>query len=49
MTTLLENELPLSLVMQAVDGPLIVTQKPTGSSAGEARPRPTAVKLDTQR
>jgi uncharacterized protein len=49
MTTLLENDLPLSLVMQAVDGPLIVTQKPTGSSAGEARPRPTAVKLDTQR
>jgi uncharacterized protein len=28
MSTLLENELPVSLVMQAVDGPLIVTRKP---------------------
>ncbi len=28
MTTLLENDLPLSLIMQAVDGPLIVTRKP---------------------
>jgi len=29
MTTLLESDLPVSLVMQAVDGPLIVTRKPT--------------------
>jgi hypothetical protein len=29
MATLLENNLPVSLVMQAVDGPLIVTRKPT--------------------
>ncbi|MDZ7589350.1 MAG: anaerobic sulfatase maturase [Rubrivivax sp.] len=28
MTTLLENELPVAMVMQAVDGPLIVTRKP---------------------
>jgi hypothetical protein len=32
MTTLLENNLPLSLVMQAVDGPLIVTPKVTNPS-----------------
>jgi len=31
MTTLMENNLPLSLVMQAVDGPLIVTRKDAGS------------------
>jgi len=41
MTTLLENELPVSLVMQAVDGPLIVTRSPPPNSdataaAGEA-------------
>jgi hypothetical protein len=30
MTTLLENDLPVSLVMQAVDGPLIVTREPGG-------------------
>ena len=29
MGTLLENELPVSLVMQAVDGPLIVKRTPT--------------------
>jgi uncharacterized protein len=28
MTTLIENDLPVSLVMQAVDGPLIVTRTP---------------------
>ena len=26
MTTLIENDLPVSIVMQAVDGPLIVTR-----------------------
>jgi uncharacterized protein len=33
MATLLENDLPVALVMQAVDGPLIVTRKPTTPSA----------------
>jgi hypothetical protein len=33
MTTLIENDLPVALVMQAVDGPLIVTRKPTTPSA----------------
>ena len=28
MSTLLENDLPVSLVMQAVDGPLIVKRTP---------------------
>jgi uncharacterized protein len=32
MTTLLANDLPVSLVMQAVDGPVIVT-RPTGPSS----------------
>jgi hypothetical protein len=33
MGTLLENDLPVSLVMQAVDGPLIVTRKPKDTTA----------------
>jgi hypothetical protein len=42
MTTLLENELPLSLVMQAVDGPLVVTRNTAEGSSEGAPVRPKA-------
>jgi hypothetical protein len=32
MATLLENDLPLSMVMQAIDAPLIVSGQPAGVS-----------------
>jgi hypothetical protein len=33
MTTLLENDLPVSAVMQAIDGPLIITKREAAAVA----------------
>ena len=40
MTTLIENDLPFSAVMKAVDGPLIITRNASGSA-----PEPSATTI----
>jgi uncharacterized protein len=52
MTTLIENDLPVSTVMQAVDGPLIITKSGAASvtmTAGNAGRNPSQDRLASRR